>query len=174
MGVSLLLMVAALPTTRLTSIADRTALMDARKGLSDVQQRLIEAIETETAVRVYAARQMRQSVGEHRAERDRTMQLALRAVAEVPLEVIRLSARALEHARTIASFSCGAAASEVELAVALLRVAVTGARSNLEVKLSSLIDVGYAKSVVEEVARLSEESVRAAGAAELSVRAPRA
>jgi formiminotetrahydrofolate cyclodeaminase len=172
MGVALLLMVAALPTPRSASIADRLALTEARKGLSDIQQQLLEAIETETAVKVYAARQMPQSTGEQRAERERTIQLALRAVADVPLEVIRLSASALEHARTVAAFVRGAAASEAELAIALLRVAFTGARSNLEVKLSSLTDLGYAKTVVEEVARLSEESLRAAREAELLVQGP--
>jgi formiminotetrahydrofolate cyclodeaminase len=172
MGVSLLLMVAALPTTRSASIADRTALSAARRGLSEVQQQLVEVVETEAAVKVYTDEPTPQGNAEQRAERDRIIQLALRAVADVPLEVIRLCARALEYSRTVAVCSRGVAAGEVELAVALLRVALTGARSNLELKLTSLTDVGYAKTVVEEVARLSEESLGAARAAEVSVRVP--
>ena len=60
----------------------------------------------------------------------------------------------------------------MELAVALLRVALTGARSNLEARLSSLIDVVYTKAVVEEIAHLSEEATSAAHAAETAVQRP--
>jgi formiminotransferase-cyclodeaminase len=50
MGTSLLLRVAALPTTRSDSLDDRTALLSAATALGDVQAQLIETIETETAV----------------------------------------------------------------------------------------------------------------------------
>jgi formiminotetrahydrofolate cyclodeaminase len=175
MGISLLLMVAALPTTRSDSSdsnADRNALIGASTGLSDVREQLFETIETETAVKIYAARQMPRASTTQQAQREEAIQLALRAAADVPLEVIRLCARGLEHARTVAACSCRAAASEVELAVALLGVGFTGARSNLETRLSNLTDVLYAKTVVEEIARLSEEVTRAAHAAEASVRIP--
>jgi formiminotetrahydrofolate cyclodeaminase len=172
MGVSLLLMVAALPTTRSDSPAERTALMGASADLSDIQQQLIETIETETAVRLYAARQMPHASATERAARDQAMQLASRAAADVPVEVSRLCARALEQARTVAGCSCRAAASEIELAIALLRVAFTGARGNLESRLSRLTDVAYAQTVVEEIARLSEVATDAARTAELAVQPP--
>jgi hypothetical protein len=60
----------------------------------------------------------------------------------------------------------------VELAVALLRVGLSGARSNLEARLSSLTDVVYTQAVAEEIADLSEEATTAARAAELSVQVP--
>jgi hypothetical protein len=60
----------------------------------------------------------------------------------------------------------------MELAVALLRVALTGARSNLEARLSSLTDVVYTKAVVDEIAHLSDEATTAARAAELLVQGP--
>ena len=43
---------------------------------------------------------------------------------------------------------------------------LTGARSNLEARLSSLTDVVYTKAVVEEIAHLSEEATTAARAAD--------
>jgi hypothetical protein len=60
----------------------------------------------------------------------------------------------------------------VELAVALLRVGLTGARSNLEARLGSLTDMVYTQAVVEEIAHLSEEAATAARAAESSVQIP--
>jgi hypothetical protein len=60
----------------------------------------------------------------------------------------------------------------VEFGIALLRVAFSGARSNLEVRLSSLTDVLYTTAIVEELARLSEEATSAANAAEASIRIP--
>jgi len=172
MGTSLLLMVAALPTTRSDSIDERTTLMGAARALGDLREHLIETIETETVVKVFAARNMPQASQAQRSKREAALQLALRAAADVRLEVIRLCAVGLQHAQTVAASSSRAAASEVELAIALLRVGLTGARSNLEARLSSLTDVVYTKAVVEEIAHLSEEGTTAARAAELSVQVP--
>jgi formiminotetrahydrofolate cyclodeaminase len=172
MGTSLLLMVAALPTTRSDSVDERTALLHAWAALSDVQEQLIETMETETVVRLFTARNMPQASQAQVSKREAAIQLALRAAADVPLEVIRLCGLGLKHAQTVAASSCRAAGSEVELAIALLRVGLTGARSNLETRLSSLTDVVYTKAVVEEIARLSEEATTAARAAELSVQSP--
>jgi formiminotetrahydrofolate cyclodeaminase len=172
MGTALLLMVAALPTTRSDSIEDRTALLRAAAAIGDLQTQLIETIETETLVKLFAARGMPQASASERSKREAAIQLALRAAADVPLEVIRLSALGLQHAQTIAKVACRAAASEMELAVGLLRTGLSGARANLETRLSSLTDVVYARAVVEEIARLSEEAMAAARVAESAVRTP--
>jgi methenyltetrahydrofolate cyclohydrolase len=172
MGTSLLLMVAALPTTRSDSIDERTALMHARAALGELQEQLIETIETETAVKLFAARNLPQASDTQRAKREAAIQFALRAAADVPLEVIRLCVLALKQAQTVAASSCRPAGREVELAVALLRVALTGARSNLEARLSSLTDLVHTKAVIEEIGHLGEEATMAARAAELSVQAP--
>src|SRR4026207_471826 len=61
MGTSLLLMVAALPTTRSDSIDERSGLMRAGAALGELQEQLIETIETETAVKLFAARNLPQA-----------------------------------------------------------------------------------------------------------------
>jgi methenyltetrahydrofolate cyclohydrolase len=172
LGTSLLLMVAALPKTRLDSATDRTALISASTALTSVQEQLLETIETETVVKIYAARNLPQGSATLRTEKEAAIQLALRAAADVPLEVIRLCALGLQHARTVAERCSRAAGAEVELGVTLLRAGFSGARSNLEARLSSLTDVLYTTGVVEEIARLSEEATIAASAAEASVRVP--
>jgi len=172
MGTSLLIMVAGMPTTRSGSVEDRKALTGATKALVNVQRQLAATIDVETTARLAAAREMLQASGPQRTAREAAMQLALRAAADVPLEVMRLSARALDHGQVVAAHGCRAASSEMELAVALLRVGLTGARSSLELKLNSLTDAAYTQAVVHEIVRLSDEGMKAAGAAESFLRIP--
>lgn len=171
-GVSLLAMVAALPKTRSDSAADRTALINAGIALTDVQEQLIETIETETAVKMFAARNMPQASDAQRADRQAAIQIALRAAADVPLEVMRLALRGLKLAETVAAHSARAASADVQLGIALLHAAFSGARANLEGKLSSLTDAPYVTSVVDELATLSEDSTTAMRAAESFLQVP--
>jgi formiminotetrahydrofolate cyclodeaminase len=172
LGVAILMMVAALPKTKSDSADDRAKLMQAAAALNDVQEQLIETIETETAVKIYTARNMPQLSETQRTERQAAIQLALRAAAEVPLEVMRLCAQGLTHAETVAAHSPRAASSDVQLAVMLLETAFSGARANLEGKLSSLADAPYITSTVDEIARLSEETTTAIHGATSFVRVP--
>jgi formiminotetrahydrofolate cyclodeaminase len=174
MAASLLLRVAALPQTRFDSMDDRTALADAATALTEMREQLLETAETEAAVKVFAARNLPRNTATQRAAREGAIQLALRAAADIPLEVMRLCTIALNHARVIAEHGCRAAANDVELAVSLLRVAFAGAQTNLETRLSSLTDLVYTKAVVDEVARLAETARSAATAAESSVQTPSA
>jgi formiminotetrahydrofolate cyclodeaminase len=172
LGTSLLLMVAALPKTRSDSATDRMALISASAALNSAQEQLLETIETDTVVKIYAARNMPQASTTQRTEREAAIQLALRAAADVPSEVMRLCALGLQQARSVAEHCSRAAAAEVELGVALLRAGFAGARSNLEARLTSLTNVVYTTAIVEEIARLSEETTLAASAAEASIRVP--
>ena len=93
MGASLLQMVATLPQTLPEGDDDRTALASAVAALVRMQEELLETIETETAVKLFAARNMPQGGEAERARREDAIQLALRAAADVPLEVMRLCAQ---------------------------------------------------------------------------------
>ena len=172
MGTSLLLKAAALPKTKSGTIEDRTVLSESATALHAIQEQLIETIETETAVRVFAARRMPEASAVQKKEREAALQLALRAAADVPLEVMRLSAEALTHAEEVAARSCQAASRNIQLAVALLRDGFDGARINLESKLSTLTDVLYTESVINEMSRLSEEATTKARDAEALVQLP--
>jgi len=172
LGTSLLVMVAALPKTRSDSVDDRATLIEAASALSDLQEQLLETIETETAVKIFAARNMPQASAAQRSERQAAIQIALRAAADVPLEVMRLCARGLKQAETVAAHCSRAASADVQLAVALLHAAFSGTRSNLEAKISSLTDTQYITSVVDEIARLTEDATSATRAAESLLRVP--
>ena len=172
LGSSLLLMVAALPQTRSDAVVDRTKLVEAAAALAGLRQQLIETIETETAVKLFTARNMPQASAAQRSERQDAIQLALRASADVPLEVMRLCAQGLELAATVAAHGARAASAEVQLGVALLQAGFDGARSNLEGKLSSFIDAAYITSIVNEIARLAGETTASTRAAESLLNAP--
>ena len=172
LGTSLLHMAAALPQTRSDSVDDRMRLLEAAVALSEVQEQLLETVETETAVRIFAARNMPQADASQRSERQAAIQIALRAAADVPVEVMRLCARGLTHAQTVAAHSSRAASADVELAIELLRSAFSGARSNLEGKMSSLTDAKHIASLADEIARLSQEEADAARAAAAFLRVP--
>ena len=165
-------MVAALPQTRSDSVADRTKLMEAAVALTGLQQQLLETIETETAVKLFTARNMPQASVAERSERQAAIQLALRASAEVPLEIMRLSAHGLELAVTVAAHGGRAAIADAQLGVALLQAGFDGARLNLEGKLSTFTDAEYMTTVVDEIARLSGETTTWTHAAESLLRVP--
>ena len=166
LGSSLLLMVASLPQTKSDSSADRAKLLEAAAALTGLQQQLIETIETETAVKLFTARNMPQGSAAQRSERQGAIQLALRAAADVPLEVMRLCARGLELAATVAAHGARAASADVQLGMALLQAGFDGAHSNLEGKLSSFTDAESVTSIVDEIARLTDETTASTRAVE--------
>ena len=166
LGSSLLLMVATLPQTRSDLVGDRAKLVEAAASLADIRQQLIETIETETAVKLFTARNMPRASAAQHSERQDAIQLALRACADVPLEVMRLCARGLELAAVVAAHGARAASADVQLGVALLQAGFDGARGNLEGKLSSFIDAAYITSIVDEIGRLTGETIASARAAE--------
>ena len=133
---------------------------------------MIETIETETAVKVFTARNMPQASVAQRSERHAAIQFALRASADVPLEVMRLCAQGLELAATVARHGARAASGDVQLGVALLQAGFDGARSSLEGKLSNFIDAVYVTSIVDEIGRLTGETTASTRAAESLLKAP--
>jgi len=172
MGASLLQMVATLPQTLPEGDDDRTALASAVAALVRMQKEFLETIETETAVKLFAARNMPHSGEAERVRREDAIQLALRAAADVPLEVMRLCVHGLRHAASLAGRSPRAASADMGLAVALLEAALNGARSSLEAKLPSLTDAVHVASIADQMAHLSRDAARAADAAKSFVQLP--
>jgi len=172
MGTSLLEMVAALPQAGGHGDDDQSAVVGAASALARIREELLETVETETAVRLFAARKMSQITTNERAERESAIQFALRAATDVPLEVMRLCGSALGCAETVAAHSARPTAPDVELAVAMIEAAFNAARSHVEAKLSNLTDPVLVKSVGEELARLSQAAAGAVDAARSSITVP--
>jgi formiminotetrahydrofolate cyclodeaminase len=171
-GASLLMMVAGLPKTRTGGDNERTALSTAAAALDRIRARLTDAIDADAAAydRVVAAYKLPRASGDEQAARKTAIQQALRAATEVPLEVMRMSAAAIDHAKTIAASGHRAAASDVGVATALLRAGVRGAALNIDINAGSLSDQEYVDGVRAESARLLEGAARAADEAEALLR----
>jgi methenyltetrahydrofolate cyclohydrolase len=171
-GASLLMMVAGLPKTRSGSDTERTALTAAGSRLDGIRARLTAAIDTDARAYdgVVAAYKLPKATADEQAARKAAIQQALRAATDVPLEVMRLSASALEQAKTIAANGHRAAASDVGVATALLRAGVRGAALNIDINAGSVSDQAYGDGVRAESARLSESARGAADEAETLLR----
>jgi formiminotetrahydrofolate cyclodeaminase len=167
-GASLLMMVSGLPKTRNGSDEDRAALTTAGGVLAGLREGLTKAIDADTAAydRVVAAYKMPKASADEQAARKAAIQDALRGATDVPLGVVRLSAAALDQAIAVATHGHRAAASDVGVAVALLRAGARGARLNVEINIGSVSDTGYAGEVAAEIARLGDATSRAADAAD--------
>jgi formiminotetrahydrofolate cyclodeaminase len=168
MGASLLQMVAALPA----GDDEEAALVSVGMALAHIQQDLLDSVETETAVKLFAACRLPHSIKSERLEREKAIQVALRASTEVPLEIMGLCVRALQHAKTVAGHSRRTTSADVTLAVALCEAAFNAARSTLEAKLPILTDASHAASLAEQVAILSQDAAAAISAARSLVTIP--
>jgi len=171
-GASLLLMVAALPKTRTGSEDDRSALASATKVLIGIRQQLTDAVDADATAydQVVAAHRLPKAPGEEQDARKAAIQRALRAATDVPLDVLRVSEAALDQAKTIAAHGSRAAASDVGVAVALLRAGARGARLNIEINIGSISDAAYADVVRAETIGWSDAAGRTADEADALLR----
>jgi formiminotetrahydrofolate cyclodeaminase len=173
-GASLLRMVAGLPKTRAGSDDDRAALAAAAAGLTGVQQQLTEAIDEDAAAygAVVAAYKQPRSTEPERVARTAAIARALRRATDVPLGVMHLSALGLTHAAVVAAHGHRAAASDVGVAVALLRAGLHGARLNVDINLGGLSDAAYRDAAGAEAQRLTREGDESAAAADGFITGP--
>ena len=171
-GASLLMMVAGLPKTRTGSEDDRAALTAAAGVLADIRTRLTDAIDADTAAydEVVGAYKLPKASADDQSTRTAAIQQALHAATDVPLSVVRLSAAALDQATTIAAHGHRAAASDVGVAVALLRAGARGARLNIEINIGSISDAAYADVVRAETTGWSDAAGRTADEADALLR----
>jgi formiminotetrahydrofolate cyclodeaminase len=171
-GASLLMMVAALPKTRTGADSERVALSDAAAALEGIRARLTDAIDADAGAydRVVAAYKLPKSSADEQGARKAAIQQALRAATDVPLDVMRLAAAAIDQGRTIAANGHRAAASDVGVATALLRAGLRGAALNIDINVGSVSDPAYVDGVRAESSRLSDSAARAADEAETLLR----
>jgi formiminotetrahydrofolate cyclodeaminase len=172
-GASLLTMVACLPKTRSGSDDDRTTLSAATQALTGVRHRLTDAIDADATAfeEVIAARTLPKTGDGEAGARTVAVQRAIRGATEVPLEVMRLSAMALQQAQAIAVRCDRAASSDVGVAIALLRAGFDGARSTVRSNLTRIGDAPFVDAVTARVERLSADAAQAETLAEQALAA---
>ena len=159
-GASLLSMVAALPKPRSTGEEDLRQLADAGRRCSALAVQLEALIDEDSAAYdlVVGAFRLPKASDEEKAARAAAIQRALTAATEAPLRVMRTSAAALSLASTVRAHGNANAASDVQVAIGLLKAGLQGARHNVEINLGSVKDADYVVRVRDEASRLSESA----------------
>jgi methenyltetrahydrofolate cyclohydrolase len=84
------------------------------------------------------------------------IQEALRGATQVPLDVMRACATALEQGIVVARFGNLNARSDVQVGLELLAAGLRGAKLNVDINLESLKDVAYVSAVRDEAERLAD------------------
>ncbi len=136
------------------ALAQASAAADAeRVALLDLAERDAAAFDA-----VVQAMRLPRSTPEERARRQEAVQGALRAAAEVPLEVATRCAALLDLGATLARAGAAAAISDVGVAVLLAYAAATGALLNVRINLTSLRDAAYVARTGEQVRALLQRA----------------
>ena len=159
-GASLLAMVAGLPKPKATSAEELGRLGDAGRRCTALAVQLEALIDEDSAAYdlVVGAFRLPKETDEDKVARAAAIQKALVAATEAPLDVMRRTSEALSIAPIVADLGNQNAASDVQVALGLLRAGLHGARQNVEINLGSLKDPGYVERVTAEAARLSESA----------------
>jgi len=158
-GMSLLLMVAAMPKSRTGTAADRDALAGCAAVLQPIRGRLTALIDEDSEAYQAVIRAYRQPKGTdaERTARTEAVQRALRRAVDVPLETMRLCGRALREAGTVVRLGNPNAATDAVVGARLLAAALEGAAMNVDVNLPGIRDAEYvARSGAERQTLLTE------------------
>lgn len=171
-GASLLAMVASMPKHRAAGEEDVDRLQRATERCTRLSERLAALVDEDSGAydQVVAAYKLPRGSEAEKAERSARIQEALKAAVEVPLEVMRRCAEAIEVASVVAAFGNTNAASDVGVALELLGAGARGARMNVEINLPGLKDAQLADSLREESSRLASEIATGVTAARARLR----
>ena len=151
-GASLLIMVAGLPKTRHGTPEERDALTAAAGRLRPLRDELTSLIDrdSESYTSVIKAYRLPKSSAPEQSARREAIDAAMRAATDSPLATMRACERVMREAETISSGGAPSAASDVAVAIELLKTAARGAALNVDTNLATLNDEDY-------VARVSQE-----------------
>lgn len=160
MGTSLLVMVTGLAKSRNNLDDEKAALATARAALEPITARLMELADADSAAfnAVMAAYRLPKASDDDKAARTQAIQAALRGATEIPLETLRACADALARAGAVAEYGNPSAASDVGVAIGLLRAAVSGAAANVRINLTGLKDEAFKAATDAETTRLWDAS----------------
>jgi formiminotetrahydrofolate cyclodeaminase len=152
-------MVAALPKPRAASAEELDELRRTGARSAALARDLETLIDRDSDAYdgVMAAYRLPKATDTEKSIRGAGIQDALKAATDTPLEVMRASAEALRLASTVERLGNANAASDVTVAIHLLRAAIAGAAANVEINLGSVKDTGYVARVREELARLTTD-----------------
>jgi formiminotetrahydrofolate cyclodeaminase len=151
-GTSLLIMVAGLPKTRHGTAEERAALTAAASRLGPLRDELASLVErdSDAYTSVINAYRLPKSTDAEQSTRREAIAAAMRAATEAPLAAMRACERVMREAEVVATGGAPSAASDVAVAIELLKTAARGAALNVDTNLASVKDAEYASRVSQE------------------------
>src|SRR5262245_46872482 len=151
-GTSLLIMVAGLPKTRHGTHEERDALTAAAGRLRPLRDELASLIDrdSEAYTSVITAYRLPKSSEFEQSVRRDAIDAAMRAATDAPLATMRACERVMREAQTISTGGAPSAASDVAVAIELLKTAARGAALNVDTNLATLHDEEYLARVSQE------------------------
>lgn len=167
LGASLVSMIAAMPKHRAASEQDVTRLRRAGQLCAQLGDRLAALADEDARAydAVVAAYRLPKASDADKAARAASIQASLRGAIDVPLEVMRQCAAAIEAADAVAAFGNPNAASDIGVALELLGAAARGARLNVDINLGTVSDAGYADGIRHQAGALDGRCAGGAAAA---------
>jgi formiminotetrahydrofolate cyclodeaminase len=158
LGVALLIMVTGLKRRSDDTGAD--VLTNAAQRLQPLRTQLTALVDRDADAydSVMSALRLPKADDIQQAARRHALDSAMRSATEAPLETMRLCRRALREAPAVAACCVPSAASDVGVAIELLRAAVHGGEMNVDTNLASIGDAAYVSSVSAEKQQLAKES----------------
>ena len=171
LGTSLLVMVGGLSKSKNNTDDEKATLAKARAAIEPIGARLTQLADADTEAfnAVMDAFRLPKVTDNQKAVRTRAIQDALHGATIVPLDTLRAATQALDHGRAIAEHGNRSAASDVGVAIGLLKAAADGAAANVRTNLDSLKDEGFVSKTEAETARLARQAAEHASAAMQSV-----
>ena len=151
-GASLLIMVAGLPKTRHGTDEERAALNEAARRLRPLRDVLADLIDRDSHAYtlVIEAFRLPKSTDAEQDARRNAIQAAMHGATEAPLATMRACEQVLREAEIVASGGAPSAASDVAVAIDLLKTAARGAAMNVDANLTSVKDTKYVTRVSQE------------------------
>jgi glutamate formiminotransferase/formiminotetrahydrofolate cyclodeaminase len=151
-GASLVIMVAGLPKTRLGTEQERAALDAAATRLRPLRDELAALVDrdSEAYTSVLNAYRLPKSNDVEKAARRNAIDTAMRAATDAPLATMRACERVMREAAVVAERGAAAAASDVAVAIDLLKTAARGAALNVDTNLADVKDADYVGRVMRE------------------------
>jgi formiminotetrahydrofolate cyclodeaminase len=155
-GASLLAMVAGLPKPNTEHPNEIEQLARTGEHCTALAERLAGLIDRDSDAYdlVVNAYKLPKASDAEKAARSASIQEALKAATEAPLQVMRDCRAALRESDTVARFGNRNASSDVQVGIELLNAGLRGARLNVDINLGSIKDAAYLDAVKREVEEL--------------------
>lgn len=151
-GTSLLIMVAGLPKTRRGTDEERSALDAAANRLRPLRDELQALIDrdSEAYTSVLEAYRLPKSTDAEKAARQAAIDTAMHFATETPLATMRACERVMREAEAVSAGGAPSAATDVAVAIELVKTAARGAAMNVETNLAALKDTDFVSRVSQE------------------------